>query len=98
MNLAGNRLNQTDPLRILKSTFGYDAFRGQQAEVVEHVVAGRDALVLMPTGGGKSPCYQIPSLARPGTGVVVSPLIALMQNQADRLVALGVRAAVLHSS
>ncbi|SEQ78721.1 ATP-dependent DNA helicase RecQ [Microlunatus flavus] len=78
--------------------FGYDAFRGQQAEIIETVVAGGDALVLMPTGGGKSLCYQVPALVRPGTGVVVSPLIALMQDQVDALAALGVRAAFLNSS
>ena len=78
--------------------FGYDAFRGQQAEIIETVVGGGDALVLMPTGGGKSLCYQVPALVRPGTGVVVSPLIALMQDQVDALAALGVRAAFLNSS
>ncbi|TQJ75731.1 RAD3-like DEAD/DEAH box helicase [Streptomyces sp. SLBN-31] len=70
----------------------YDSFRGEQEAVIEHVVAGGDAVVLMPTGGGKSLCYQIPSLVRPGTGIVVSPLIALMQDQVDALRALGVRA------
>ncbi len=83
---------------MLRTVFGYDAFRGQQAEVIDTVVAGGDALVLMPTGGGKSLCYQVPALVRPGTGVVVSPLIALMQDQVDALAALGVRAAFLNSS
>ena len=78
--------------------FGYDAFRGQQAEIIDTVVAGGDVLVLMPTGAGKSLCYQVPALVRPGTGVVVSPLIALMQDQVDALAALGVRAAFLNSS
>ncbi len=87
-----------DPLHLLRTVFGYPAFRGQQEAVVHHVVAGGDALVLMPTGGGKSLCYQLPALARPGTGVVVSPLIALMKDQVDALVQLGVRAAVLNSS
>lgn len=85
-------------LDVLHRVFGYDAFRGPQAEVVEHVVAGGDALVLMPTGGGKSLCYQVPALVREGTGVVVSPLIALMQDQVDALHALGVRAGFLNST
>jgi ATP-dependent DNA helicase RecQ len=88
----------SNALDILRGTFGYPAFRGQQQAVVEHVAAGGDALVLMPTGGGKSLCYQIPALLRPGVGVVVSPLIALMQDQVDALVQLGVRAAALNSS
>jgi ATP-dependent DNA helicase RecQ len=83
---------------ILKHTFGYDSFRGFQAEVIERVVAGGDALVLMPTGGGKSVTYQIPALMRRGVGVVVSPLIALMQNQVAALDEAGVRAAFLNSS
>jgi ATP-dependent DNA helicase RecQ len=78
--------------------FGYDSFRGQQQEIVEHVWAGGDALVLMPTGGGKSLCYQIPAMLRDGTGVVVSPLIALMQDQVDALRALGVRAGFVNSA
>ncbi|GAA3233399.1 DNA helicase RecQ [Pseudonocardia petroleophila] len=86
------------PLDVLRRVFGYDAFRGPQQEVIEHVCAGGDALVLMPTGGGKSLCYQVPSLVRDGTGVVVSPLIALMQDQVDALRALGVRAGFLNST
>jgi len=85
-------------LEILHRVFGYEAFRGQQAAVVQRVIDGGDALVLMPTGGGKSLCYQIPALVRPGTGVVVSPLIALMQDQVDALSAVGVRAAFLNST
>ncbi|TGO06502.1 DNA helicase RecQ [Serinibacter arcticus] len=85
-------------LSVLERTFGYPAFRGQQAEIVEHVVGGGDALVLMPTGGGKSLCYQVPALVRAGTGVVVSPLIALMQDQVDALTAVGVRAGFLNST
>jgi ATP-dependent DNA helicase RecQ len=86
------------PLQILRTVFGYQSFRGLQSAIIERVVAGGDALVLMPTGGGKSLCYQIPSLARPGTGVVVSPLIALMQDQVEALRQLGVNAAFLNST
>ena len=85
-------------LEVLRRVFGYDAFRGDQAAIIDTVVRGEDALVLMPTGGGKSLCYQIPALVRPGTGVVISPLIALMQDQVDALAALGVRAAFLNST
>jgi ATP-dependent DNA helicase RecQ len=83
---------------LLNRVFGYPAFRGQQADIVAHVAAGGDALVLMPTGGGKSVCYQIPALLRPGTGVVVSPLIALMHDQVAALRELGIAAAYLNSS
>ena len=89
---------RTRALEILHRVFGYDSFRGQQAEIIQQVVSGGDALVLMPTGGGKSLCYQIPALVRPGTGVVISPLIALRQDQVDALSALGVRAAFLNST
>ncbi|MEV6618246.1 DNA helicase RecQ [Streptomyces sp. NPDC051051] len=89
---------ESEALATLHRVFGYEAFRGEQGEVIEHVVAGGDAVVLMPTGGGKSLCYQIPSLVRPGTGVVVSPLIALMQDQVDALRALGVRAGFMNST
>ncbi len=84
--------------QILRDTFGYATFRGAQQRIVEHMVAGGDALVLMPTGGGKSLCYQIPALLREGVGIVVSPLIALMQDQVDALKQLGVSAAFLNSS
>ena len=83
---------------LLQTVFGYPAFRGQQGDIVEHVASGGDALVLMPTGGGKSLCYQIPALLRDGVGVVVSPLIALMQDQVDALAEVGVRAAFLNST
>jgi ATP-dependent DNA helicase RecQ len=88
----------TDAVETLRRVFGYDSFRGDQAAIVEHVIAGGDALVLMPTGGGKSLCYQIPALVRPGVGVVVSPLIALMQDQVDALRNVGVRAGFLNST
>jgi ATP-dependent DNA helicase RecQ len=89
---------ESEALRTLHRVFGYDAFRGEQAEIIEQVVSGGDAVVLMPTGGGKSLCYQIPSLVRPGVGVVISPLIALMQDQVDALRALGVRAGFMNST
>src|ERR1039458_1495535 len=85
-------------LDVLRRVFGYDSFRGPQQEIIEHLIAGGDALVLMPTGGGKSLCYQIPALIRRGTGVVISPLIALMQDQVDAMRALGVRAGFLNRS
>ncbi len=88
----------SEALGVLDRVFGYEAFRGDQEAIIEHVVAGGDAVVLMPTGGGKSLCYQIPALVRPGTGVVVSPLIALMQDQVDALRALGVRAGFVNST
>jgi len=85
-------------LEILNSLYGYDSFRGHQAEIIEHVSAGNNALVLMPTGGGKSLCYQIPSLMRQGVGIIISPLIALMQDQVGAMQQLGVKAAFLNSS
>lgn len=84
--------------QLLHDIFGYQTFRGEQQAIVQHVSAGGDALVLMPTGGGKSLCYQLPALMREGVGIVVSPLIALMQDQVDALKQLGVRAAFLNSS
>lgn len=83
---------------VLREVFGYHAFRGHQQAAVDHLIAGEDVLLLMPTGGGKSLCYQIPSIVRQGVGIVVSPLIALMQDQVDALLQLGVRAAFLNSS
>ncbi len=85
-------------LSILKNTFGYDEFRGQQADIISQAIAGEDVLVLMPTGGGKSLCYQIPALVRQGVGVVISPLIALMQDQVDALAQLGLNARFLNST
>jgi len=86
------------PKQLLRRVFGYDEFRGPQQPIIDHVVAGGDALVLMPTGGGKSLCFQLPALLRRGTGIVVSPLIALMQDQVAALIQVGVRAAFLNST
>src|SRR5690554_6313972 len=86
------------PEQVLHEVFGYESFRPLQGEIIHEVVSGGDALVLMPTGGGKSLCYQVPALARPGTAIVVSPLIALMQDQVAALRELGVRAAFLNST
>ena len=89
----------SDPaLSVLQNVFGYDMFRGEQQAIIQQVIAGNNALVLMPTGGGKSLCYQIPALLREGVGIVISPLIALMQDQVDALTELGVKAAYLNSS
>ena len=89
---------ESSALELLQRVFGHSAFRGEQAAIVEHVATGNDALVLMPTGGGKSLCYQLPALLREGTAIVVSPLIALMQDQVEALRQLGVRAAYLNST
>jgi ATP-dependent DNA helicase RecQ len=102
----GGEINAMNPsehlsveaLEVLSTVYGYDRFRGQQHEIVSTLIAGSDALVLMPTGGGKSLCYQIPSLVREGTGIIVSPLIALMQDQVDALSALKLNAAFINSS
>jgi ATP-dependent DNA helicase RecQ len=94
---ADARQVERTPQGVLRAVFGFDQFRGQQQAVIEHVLGGGDAVVLMPTGGGKSLCYQIPALLRPGLGVVVSPLIALMKDQVEALRQAGVRAAALHS-
>jgi ATP-dependent DNA helicase RecQ len=88
----------TSALQLLQNVFGYPAFRDSQADIIDHVVSGGDALVLMPTGGGKSLCYQLPAMLRNGVGVVVSPLIALMQDQVDALAEVGVRAAFINST
>ena len=98
MTAATAKADAPDALALLKEVFGYPAFRGHQAAIIDHVVAGGDALALMPTGGGKSLCYQIPSLLRAGVGVVVSPLIALMHDQVAALRELGLRAAYINSS
>ncbi len=99
-NLSSDRMPpqvRHTPIEVLRTVFGFETFRGQQQAIVEHVIAGGDAVVLMPTGGGKSLCYQLPALLRPGLGVVVSPLIALMKDQVDALRQAGVRAAALNS-
>ncbi len=96
--MAAPDIGTSEALETLNRVFGYDSFRGEQHAIVEHVIAGGDALVLMPTGGGKSLCYQIPALVRPGVGIVISPLIALMQDQVDALRNLGVRAGFLNST
>ncbi|MBM3395791.1 MAG: DEAD/DEAH box helicase, partial [Betaproteobacteria bacterium] len=83
--------------KLLQEVFGYPRFRGEQANIIQHICDGGDALVLMPTGGGKSLCYQIPALVREGAGIICSPLIALMQDQVAALKQLGVRAAFLNS-
>ncbi len=89
---------QKDPEQVLHEVFGYENFRPLQGDIIRELINGGDALVLMPTGGGKSLCYQVPALVRPGTGIVVSPLIALMQDQVTALKELGVRAAFLNST
>lgn len=91
-------LNSSSPQTLLESIFGYSEFRGQQQTIIESAIEGRDSLVIMPTGGGKSLCYQIPALVRPGTGIVISPLIALMQDQVSALMQVGIKAAFLNST
>jgi len=95
-----NRTSKAAPsaLAVLNSVFGLPAFRGAQEEIVRHVTDGGNCMVLMPTGGGKSLCYQLPSLLRQGCGIVVSPLIALMRDQVAGLLEAGVKAAVLNST
>lgn len=93
-----NKLPMADPLHLLKSVFGFDTYRNNQKAIIHHTIEGGDALVLMPTGGGKSLCYQIPGMVRRGVGIVVSPLISLMQDQVEALLQLGVRAAYLNSA
>lgn len=89
---------RNNPLQVLQQRYGYDAFRGRQAEIIEHVICGGSGFVLMPTGGGKSLCYQIPAICRDGVGIVVSPLIALMQDQIDALAQLGIAAGAINSA
>jgi ATP-dependent DNA helicase RecQ len=88
----------SNALELLNSVFGYECFRGQQQTIIQHIIDGQDALVVMPTGSGKSLCFQIPALIRPGVGIVISPLIALMQDQVSALLQLGIKAAFLNSS
>lgn len=95
---AIDRLSPSNPHRVLQDVFGYEKFRGEQLAVIEHLTEGGDALVIMPTGSGKSLCYQIPSIQKPGVGLVVSPLIALMHDQVTALRQAGVRAAYINSS
>src|ERR1700754_985710 len=94
---ARPRDNAPNALSVLNSVFGLPGFRGAQEQIVGHLTGGGNCLVLMPTGGGKSLCYQLPSLLRPGCGIVVSPLIALMRDQVAGLLDVGVKAAVLNS-
>jgi ATP-dependent DNA helicase RecQ len=95
---VGSLGTASEAIEVLQRVFGYESFRGNQQDIIDHVIDGGDALVLMPTGGGKSLCYQIPALVRPGVGVVISPLIALMQDQVDALRTVGVRAGFLNST
>ncbi|MEP7319850.1 MAG: RecQ family ATP-dependent DNA helicase [Panacibacter sp.] len=88
----------TDPQHILQTVFGYNEFRHNQQEIIEHILNGKDAVVLMPTGGGKSLCYQVPALCLPGVTIVVSPLIALMKDQVDALKISGIKAEFINSS
>ena len=92
------QISAKNPLTILQNTYGYDRFRGQQEEIINHLIEGGSSFVLMPTGSGKSLCYQIPALCRDGVGVIVSPLIALMQDQITALAQLGISAGAINSS
>ncbi len=94
---AGGR-GSIDPVELLQKIYGYSSFRGQQADVIDHVISGGDAVVLFPTGAGKSLCFQIPALCRDGVGIIVSPLIALMRDQVEALKQVGIRAAAVNSS
>ncbi|MDP5110360.1 MAG: DEAD/DEAH box helicase, partial [Rickettsiaceae bacterium] len=93
-----NTKNKQSPLHILQTIYGYQNFRSQQEEIVNHIIEGKNAFVLMPTGSGKSLCYQIPSLCMEGVGIVISPLIALMHDQVTALNQLGIKAIAINSS
>lgn len=95
--LCETTLTYPQPIDVLREVFGYQSFRPGQEEIISSLVTGRDVMAIMPTGGGKSLCYQIPAIVRPGLGIVVSPLIALIKDQVDTLRACGVTAAGLHS-
>ena len=97
-SMTTTRARPTTPDDVLRTVFGYSQFRSNQKQAIETVLRGDDAFVLMPSGGGKSLCYQIPAMMRPGTGIVVSPLISLMKDQVDALRANGVRAAAYNSA
>ena len=98
MSVTNSEIASETPLSLLKRVYGYDAFRGLQVDVIADVMAGRDTLAVLPTGGGKSLCFQAPAVVRPGLAVVVSPLISLMKDQVDTLVGNGVPAGLYNSS
>ena len=98
VNAIKENITIQDPIEVLQKIYGYSAFRGNQLDIINHILEGNNAFVLMPTGGGKSICYQIPSICIEGVGIVISPLIALMQDQVEALKQLGVKAASINSA